>query len=124
MLSNPYITIILLIISNTFMTLAWYGHLKYGHLSIFQKYGLVAIILISWFLALFEYVFQVPANKFGYIEQGGKFNLWQLKIIQEAISIGVFMCFTLYFFKNESLCWNHFIGFLFLLLSVYFIFKK
>jgi uncharacterized protein (DUF486 family) len=124
MFSNPFITIILLVISNTFMTLAWYGHLKYGNFSIFQKYGLFSIIIFSWILALFEYIFQVPANKYGFIENGGKFNLWQLKIIQEAISIGVFVCFTLFFFKNESIRWNHVVGFFFLLLSVFFIFKK
>lgn len=124
MLSNPFVTIILLVISNVFMTLAWYGHLKYGNVSFFQKYGLISIILISWFLALFEYLFQIPANKFGFIENGGKFNLWQLKIIQEAISIVIFIGFTLLVFKSESLRWNHFIGFLFLLLSVFFIFKK
>lgn len=124
MLSNPFVTIILLVISNVFMTLAWYGHLKYGNVSFFQKYGLISIILFSWFLALFEYLFQIPANKFGFIENGGKFNLWQLKIIQEAISIVIFIGFTLLVFKSESLRWNHFIGFLFLLLSVFFIFKK
>lgn len=124
MLSNPFITILLLVVSNIFMTLAWYGHLKFGNHSFFQKYGLFAIVFVSWFLALFEYIFQVPANKYGFIGQGGKYNLWQLKIIQESISIGVFVCFTLFFFKNESIKWNHFVGFFFLLLSVFFIFKK
>jgi hypothetical protein len=118
------ITIILLIISNAFMTLAWYGHLKFHNLTVFQKYGIAAVILFSWGLALFEYIFQVPANKIGFAENGGPFNIWQLKVIQEVISLSVFTGFVLFLFKNEPLKVNHIIGFLFLILAVYFIFKK
>ena len=117
-------TIILLVLSNTFMTFAWYGHLKFKEMSWSQNLGLIAIILISWGIALFEYMLQVPANRLGFSENGGPFNLWQLKIIQEVISITVFTVFTIFVFKNEALRMNHVIGFVFLILAVYFIFKK
>jgi uncharacterized protein len=114
----------LLTISNIFMTFAWYGHLKFKEMNWFQNAGLVAIILISWGIALFEYSFQVPANRIGYIENGGPFNLWQLKVIQEVITLIVFTFFTIVVFKNETFRLNHLIGFCFLILAVYFIFKK
>ena len=117
-------TIILLILSNTFMTFAWYGHLKFKDMAWSQNLGLIAIILISWGIALFEYMLQVPANRLGYSQNGGPFNLWQLKIIQEVVSITVFTIFTIFVFKNEALRMNHIIGFVFLILAVYFIFKK
>lgn len=117
-------TIILLVLSNTFMTFAWYGHLKFKEMSWSQNLGLVAIIFISWGIALFEYALQVPANRIGYTEQGGPFSLVQLKVIQEVITLVVFVIFSLIFFKNETLRLNHLIGFAFLVLAVYFIFKK
>jgi uncharacterized protein (DUF486 family) len=117
-------TIVLLIISNTFMTLAWYGHLRFAQLGKFSKLGLFSIILISWGIALFEYIFQVPANKLGFNENGGPFSLLQLKVIQEVITLTVFTVFMLTFFKNETLKLNHIIGFVFLVLAVYFIFKN
>jgi uncharacterized protein len=118
------ITILFLILSNTFMTFAWYGHLKFKQINWFNSLGLVSIILISWGIALFEYTFQVPANRIGFNENGGPFNLWQLKVIQEVITLTVFSVFTIIFFKNEPLKINHLIGFGFLILAVYFIFKK
>lgn len=118
------LTIGLLVLSNTFMTLAWYGHLKFTEWNWFSKLGLVSIVLISWGIALFEYMFQVPANKIGYIGNGGPFTLVQLKVIQEVITLIVFTAFTLIAFKTETLKTNHFIGFAFLVLAVYFIFKK
>lgn len=118
------LTIGLLILSNTFMTFAWYGHLKFKEMNWFNNLGLVSIIFISWGIALLEYSFQVPANRIGYSENGGPFNLWQLKVIQEVITLIIFMVFTLVFFKNETLRLNHLIGFGFLVLAVYFIFKK
>lgn len=121
---KSFYTIGLLIISNIFMTIAWYGHLKFKEINWFNKLTLPSIILISWGIALFEYSFQVPANKLGYNENGGPFNLWQLKVIQEAITLIVFTFFTIVVFKNESFRLNHAIGFLFLILAVYFIFKK
>lgn len=119
-----FLTIVLLIISNSFMTLAWYGHLKFAEWKWFQKLGLIAVIFISWGIALFEYVFQVPANKLGYSENGGPFSLLQLKVIQEVITLIVFAVFTLVFFKTETFKINHLISFIFLVLAVYFMFKK
>ena len=106
------------------MTLAWYGHLKFAEWRWFSKLGLIAIILISWGLALFEYFFQVPANRIGFQGNGGPFSLVQLKVIQEVITLLVFVGFTLIAFKNESFKWNHAFAFLFLVLAVYFVFKK
>lgn len=123
-MKRALLSIGLLIISNAFMTFAWYGHLKFKQMKWFSNLGLVSIILISWGIALFEYSFQVPANRIGFSENGGPFNLWQLKVIQEAITLVVFTIFTLIFFKNETLRMNHIIGFGFLVLAVYFIFKK
>lgn len=118
------LTIGLLILSNTFMTFAWYGHLKFKQMNWFNNLGLISIVFISWGIALFEYSFQVPANRIGFSENGGPFNLWQLKVIQEVITLIVFTVFTLTFFKNETFKMNHLIGFGFLILAVYFIFKK
>lgn len=117
-------TIGLLVLSNIFMTIAWYGHLKFKDIPWFSQLGLVSIIFISWSIALLEYAAQVPANKIGFIENGGPFTLWQLKVIQEVITLTVFTAFSLLFFKNEAFRLNHLIGFVFLVLAVYFIFKK
>lgn len=119
-----FYTVLLLILSNTFMTFAWYGHLKFKEMKWFENLGIIAIVLISWGIALFEYAFQVPANRIGFKENGGPFSLVELKVVQEAVTLIVFTIFTLVFFKNEVLRWNHFLGFLFLILAVYFIFKK
>lgn len=118
------VTILLLIVSNTFMTFAWYGHLKFKEYKWFQNTGLIGFILLSWFIAFFEYIFQVPANRTGFKENGGPFSLLQLKVIQEIITLTVFVIFSSVFFKNESFKMNHLIGFIFLILAVYFIFKK
>ncbi|HPX04853.1 MAG TPA: DMT family protein [Tenuifilaceae bacterium] len=117
-------TILLLVLSNTFMTLAWYGHLKFKELKWFENLGLIAIVLISWGIALFEYFFQVPANRIGFKGNGGPFSLVELKVIQEVITLVVFMIFSLLAFKTETIRTNHIIGFCFLVLAVYFIFKK
>ena len=90
----------------------------------FESLGLIAIILISWGIALFEYMFQVPANRIGFKDNGGPFTLMQLKVIQEVITLTVFVVFSVLFFKGEQFRWNHLIGFLFLVLAVYFMFKK
>ncbi len=124
MFQKAFLTILLLVLSNTFMTLAWYGHLTFKKLSGWQNMGLIAVILISWCVAFFEYCFQVPANRIGHQEHGGPFSIWQLKVIQEVITLVVFTIFALLFFKNEPLKMNHIIGFGFLVLAVYFIFKK
>lgn len=121
---NSITTIGLLIVANIFMTFAWYGHLKFKEMPAFSNLGLFVIILISWGLAFFEYIFQVPANKYGYIENGGTFTLLQLKVLQEVITLTVFTVFTLIFFKEEAIKWNHLAGFVCLVLAVYFIFNK
>lgn len=117
-------TIGLLTLSNVFMTFAWYGHLKFKEIPWFNKLGLPLIIIISWGIALFEYSAQVPANRIGFSGNGGPFSLWQLKVIQEVITLIVFTIFTLFVFKTETFRLNHAIGFCFLVLAVYFIFKK
>ena len=121
---KEFITISLLIVSNVFMTFAWYGHLKMREFKWFDSLPLVVVILISWGIALFEYFFQVPANRIGFNENGGPFSLLQLKVIQEVITLVVFTIFSLIAFKNETFRWNHAVGFMFLILAVYFIFKK
>jgi uncharacterized protein (DUF486 family) len=117
-------TVILLVMSNAFMTVAWYGHLKLKTMSRFENLSLFAVILLSWGIAFFEYSLQVPANRIGFRENGGPFSLIQLKVIQEVISVMVFTAFTLIVFKNEQFRLNHLIGFVFLILAVYFMFKK
>ena len=117
-------TVLLLIMSNAFMTIAWYGHLKLRTMSRFENLSLLAVILLSWGKAFFEYCFQVPANRIGFSENGGPFSLVELKVIQEIISIMVFTVFTLVVFKTEHFRLNHLIGFCFLILAVYFVFKK
>jgi uncharacterized protein len=117
-------TILLLILSNTFMTIAWYGHLKMKTMTRFENLTLLAVILISWGIALFEYFFQVPANRIGFRGNGGPYSLVELKVIQEVISILVFTLFTLIVFRTEHFRINHLIGFFFLILAVYFVFKK
>ncbi len=123
-MSRGISTVLLLILSNTFMTFAWYGHLKFREMNWFQNLGLISIVLLSWGIALFEYFFQVPANRLGYREYGGPFSLVELKVVQEVITLLVFTLFTLLIFKTETFRLNHLIGFLFLILAVYFIFKK
>jgi len=118
------LTLGLLTLSNAFMTLAWYGHLKFAELKWFNKLGIFSIILISWGIAFFEYCFQVPANRIGYSGNGGPFSLIELKVIQEVITLLVFTLFTVFIFKTETFRLNHVIGFVFLVLAVYFIFKK
>ncbi len=117
-------SILLLVVANIFMTVAWYGHLKMSEHKWFANLPLAVIILMSWGVALFEYFFQVPANRIGFIENGGPFSLFQLKVIQEVITLTVFTFFAINVFKTETLRLNHFIGFVFLVLAVYFIFKK
>jgi uncharacterized protein (DUF486 family) len=116
--------VFLLILSNIFMTLAWYGHLQFKKFTVLKSLGLFSVILISWGLAFFEYIFQVPANKIGYKDNGGPFSLFELKTIQEAVSLTVFALITVFVFKTEKMAWNHLVGFLLILLAVFFIFKK
>lgn len=117
-------SIVLLALSNAFMTFAWYGHLKFKTLKGYSDWPLMLVIIFSWGIAFFEYTIQVPANRIGYKEYGGPFSLVELKVIQEVITLLVFVVFSLLFFKNETFRVNHLIGFCFLILAVYFIFKK
>jgi len=117
--------IILLVISNIFMTFAWYGHLKLQQMKVLSSNTpLYVVILLSWFLALAEYSCQVPANRMGYVGNGGSYSLMQLKVIQEVISITVFTVFTVVLFRGESLQWNHFAAFICLIMAVYLVFLK
>lgn len=118
-----WLTIGLLFISNIFMTLAWYGHLKLKDLGLMKHTGLFGIILLSWGLAFFEYLFQVPANRLGVEGNDGPFNLVQLKTIQEAITLIIFMLFSVIAFK-QRIEWNHIAGFCLIVLAVFIIFKK
>ncbi|HET6990697.1 MAG TPA: DMT family protein [Bacteroidia bacterium] len=118
------LTIVMLIASNTFMTLAWYGHLKFKEWGWFTKAGIFSIILISWGLAFFEYCFQVPANRLGFSENGGPYSMVQLKVIQEVITLFVFTVFLALVSKKETLQWNHLVAFILLVGAVYFVFKK
>ena len=117
-------TILLLIVSNTFMTFAWYGHLKLSQMKGFENMSVLTIILISWGIAFIEYCFLVPANRIGFQGNGGPYSLFQLKVLQEAITLTVFTIFAITVFKTETLRVNHLIGFVFLILAVYFMFKK
>jgi hypothetical protein len=121
---KAFLTIVLLVLSNTFMTLAWYGHLKFKEMKGFSALPLVAVILISWGIALFEYFFQVPANRIGFKGNGGPFSLFQLKVIQESITLIVFTLFAVFAFKTETFRWNYMIAFVFIMLAVYFVFKE
>ena len=117
-------TLLLLSGSNLFMTIAWYGHLKSGELQNLKGLGLFGLILISWGLAFFEYCMQVPANRLGFRGTGGPFSLVELKVIQEVITLIVFTLFTVVFFKDETIRWNHFAAFGCLVLAVYFVFYQ
>ena len=110
---RQFIPIILLTISNIFMTFAWYGHLK------FKSTALWIVILVSWLIALLEYCFQVPANRIGH----EFFTAAQLKTIQEVITLIVFSVFSIMYLKEEFR-WNYLVGFFFIILAVFFIFKK
>ena len=117
-------TILLLITSNVFMTFAWYGHLKLQEMKISNSWPLIGVILFSWGIALFEYCAQVPANRIGFVGNGGPFSLMQLKVIQEVLSLTVFTLIVTLCFKGEALHWNHFVAFGCLIMAVFFVFLK
>lgn len=120
---NAWLTVIHLVISNIFMTFAWYGHLKLQEMKVFtSNTPLYVVILVSWGIALLEYTCQVPANRMGFQGNGGAFSLMQLKVIQEAVTLIVFTLFTVVFFKGEPLHWNHLAAFVCLVLAVWFVF--
>ena len=118
-------TILLLIVSNVFMTFAWYGHLKMKQeYTWFASLPLIGVIAFSWAIAFFEYSCQIPANRIGFVGNGGPFSLMQLKVIQEVITLVVFVAFSTIAFKGESFKWNHALAFVFLVAAVYLVFKK
>lgn len=117
-------TIILLVISNIFMTFAWYGQLKLSEMHISDGWPLIVIILLSWGVALFEYTAMVPANRLGSNINGGPFNMMQLKVIQEVISLTVFTIIVSLVFKSQPIQWNHFVAFGLMILAVFFVFLK
>ena len=121
---NGLYTIILLITSNIFMTLAWYGHLRLQQSGVSQGWPLIGVIAFSWGIAFFEYCCQVPANRLGCVDNGGPFNLVQLKVIQECISLGVFAVIANIMFQGQSLHWNHILAFLLIICAVYLVFMK
>ena len=124
MWTKGFFCIVLLITSNVFMTLAWYLHLQGQRFTFLQKMGLFSLIIFSWGLAFFEYVLQVPANRLGHKSHGGPFGLFELKMIQEIITLTVFSLITIFVFKTDKFTWNYGVGFLCLLLAVFFVFKK
>lgn len=121
---NGIYSVGLLIVSNIFMTFAWYGHLKLQETKTISNWSLLLVILFSWGIALFEYCAQVPANRLGFSGNGGPFTLMQLKVIQEVITLIIFTLFSTLLFKGESLHWNHLAAFVCLVAAVYFVFLK
>ena len=117
-------TLLLLILSNVFMTLAWYGHLKLQQNGVSSNWPLIGVILFSWGVAFFEYCCQVPANRIGFEGNGGPFSLVQLKVIQGCVSLLVFAIVIHLLFGNQSLHWNHAVAFLCLVAAVYFTFME
>lgn len=117
-------TVLLLLVSNVFMTFAWYGQLKLREFKWFADWPLFAVIVFSWGIAFFEYCVMVPANRIGFVGAGGPFTLVQLKVIQEAISLIIFTIFSALMFKNEQLHWNHYLAFVLIVAAVFLVFKK
>lgn len=115
-------TVALLIISNIFMTLAWYGHLRLQQAGVTKNWPLIAVIGMSWGIAFLEYCFMVPANRTGFVGNGGPFSLMQLKVIQEAVTLTVFTIIAMFLFQGERLHWNHVAAFICLIAAVYFVF--
>ncbi len=121
---NGLYTIMLLLLSNIFMTLAWYGHLRLQQTGVSSHWSLFAVIGFSWGIAFFEYCCQVPANRLGFQGNGGPFSLVQLKVVQECISLGVFAVIANILFQGQTLHWNHILAFLLIICAVYLVFMK
>lgn len=121
---NGLYTVLLLILSNVFMTLAWYGHLRLQQAGISRDWPLIGVIVFSWAIAFLEYCCQVPANRIGFDANGGPFSLVQLKVIQECISLMVFAIIANLMFQGQSLHWNHVLAFVLIICAVYLVFMK
>lgn len=123
-MNSALLTVLLLIVSNVFMTFAWYGHLKLDEMGVTTGWPLILIILFSWGIALLEYLVMIPANRIGFEGNGGPFNLLQLKVIQEVISLTVFTIVIMFLFRGQAFQWNHLVAFICLILAVFFVFLK
>ncbi len=123
-MNSALLTVLLLIVSNVFMTFAWYGHLKLDEMGVTTGWPLILIILFSWGIALLEYLVMIPANRIGFEGNGGPFNLLQLKVIQEVISLTVFTIVIMFLFRGQAFQWNHLAAFICLILAVFFVFLK
>lgn len=122
LLSPSVLTVILLVISNVFMTLAWYGHLKLDQMGVSSSWPLWVVIILSWLVALVEYFFMIPANHMGFQGNGGPYTLMQLKVMQEAITLVVFTLVAMVMFQGFALRWNHLAAFVLLIGAVYLVF--
>ena len=123
-MSAAVATVLLLLVSNVFMTLAWYGHLKLQTSGVSTHWPLWTVILFSWGIALLEYCFMVPANRLGFSGNGGPYSLVQLKVMQEAITLVVFTIVTMFLFQGFALKWNHIAAFILLIAAVYLVFME
>ena len=123
-MSKGLITVLMLVCSNVFMTFAWYGNLKLQQMNVIKDWPLIAIIVLSWGMAFFEYTFMIPANRIGSQITGGPFSLMQLKVIQECVSLVVFTVIVATVFKGEPIRWNHLVAFGLIILAVFFAFLK
>lgn len=119
---NGLYTLLLLVLSNIFMTLAWYGHLKLQQTGVSNHWPLLGVIVFSWLIAFLEYCCQVPANRLGFQDNGGPFSLMQLKVLQECVSLVVFTVIAGMLFQGETIHWNHLAAFLCIIAAVYFVF--
>ncbi len=123
-MSPALTTILLLIVSNVFMTLAWYGHLRLQSAGISSYWPLWLVVIFSWGIALIEYCFMIPANRIGFRDNGGPFNLMQLKVIQECIGLLIFTVIAMFLFQGVSIRWNHIAAFVLLVGAVYLVFME
>ena len=123
-MSKGLITVLMLVCSNVFMTFAWYGNLKLQQMNVIKDWPLIAIIVLSWGMAFFEYTFMIPANRIGSQITGGPFSLMQLKVIQECVSLVVFTVIVATVFKGEPIRWNHLVAFALIILALFFAFLK
>lgn len=123
-MNSSVLTIVMLVIANIFMTFAWYGHLKLQSSGFSTNWPLYVVILISWGIALIEYCFQVPANRIGFEGNGGPFSLMQLKVMQEVITLVIFVIFSVIMFDTFTLRWNHYLAMALLVAAVYLVFMK
>lgn len=119
---NGLYTLLLLVLSNVFMTLAWYGHLKLQQTGVSNHWPLLGVIVFSWLIAFLKYCCQVPANRLGFQDNGGPFSLMQLKVLQECVSLVVFTVIAGMLFQGETIHWNHLAAFLCIIAAVYFVF--